>query len=71
MDEQLKAHLEFFEELGIEGVRLEPEWHARREPTEPAPSESIESTEPRGPRIALRAIYDDLGVDCSRCSRKG
>jgi len=27
--DQLKAHLEFFEELGIDGVRLEPEWRRR------------------------------------------
>jgi DNA polymerase len=78
MNEQLKAHLEFFEELGIEGVRLEPEWRTRREPqpiepieptepTEPVPSEPIEPIEPREPMIALRAIRDDLGADCSRC----
>src|SRR5262245_29505756 len=70
MNEQLKAHLEFFEELGIDGVRLEPEWRARREPiepvepTEPAPSEPIEPFEPK---TALRVIRDDLGSDCSRC----
>jgi hypothetical protein len=29
MNEELKAHLEFFEELGIDGVRLEPA-HAPR-----------------------------------------
>ena len=47
MNEQLKAHLEFFEELGIDGVRLEPEWRARREPTEPiAPIEPVEPPEP-------------------------
>jgi len=79
MNEQLKAHLEFFEELGIDGLRLEPEWHARREPTqpveptgpmectEPAPSEPIEPTEPHAPMTALLAIRDDLGADCSRC----
>src|SRR5688572_19935566 len=26
---QLKAHLEFFSELGIDGVRLDPAWHSR------------------------------------------
>ena len=45
MNDELKAHLEFFEELGIDGVRLEPEWRARREPIEPR-----ESTEPTAPR---------------------
>jgi uracil-DNA glycosylase family 4 len=79
MNEQLRAHLEFFEELGIDGVRLEPEWSTRREPTEPiAPTEPVEPaeptellpsepTEPREPRFALQVIRDDLGADCSRC----
>jgi DNA polymerase len=71
MSDQLKAHLEFFEELGIDGVRLEPAWHARREPE---PAEPIEPTEPaepmtvyNSPDAALAAIREDLGADCSRC----
>ena len=82
MNEELKAHLEFFEELGIDGVRLEPVWRTRREPVEPIepkepteptelrPSEPTEPTEPHEPiepRIALQEIRDDLGADCSRC----
>jgi uracil-DNA glycosylase len=59
MNEELKAHLEFFEELGIDGVRLESVWRTRREPSEP-----IEPTEPM---FALRVIRDELGADCSRC----
>jgi uracil-DNA glycosylase family 4 len=35
--EQFKAHLEFFEELGIDGVRLEREWHGRVEAEDAAP----------------------------------
>ena len=68
MNEELKAHLEFFEELGIDGVRLEPEWRMRREPSEPLePLEPNEPNEPIEPEIALRVIRDELGVDCSRC----
>jgi len=76
MNEQLKAHLEFFEELGIDGVRLEPEWRMRREPaeriepiepTERVPSEPIEPAEPFEPKIALRVIREELGAHCSRC----
>jgi uracil-DNA glycosylase len=67
MSEQLKAHLEFFEELGIEGVRLEPEWRARREREPNEPIEPSEPIEPNEPIIALRVIRDDLGADCSRC----
>jgi uracil-DNA glycosylase len=79
--EELKAHLEFFEELGIDGVRLEPEWRARRapitgEPVEPEPIEP-EPSAPRAPgapvnlypspAAALQAVKDDLGADCTRC----
>ena len=76
MNEELRAHLEFLEELGIDGVRLEPEWRSRREPVEPrepkeplesVPSEPIEPTAPSEPKIALRIIRDELGADCSRC----
>jgi len=63
MSEELKAHLEFFEELGIDGVRLEPEWRTRHEPAEPiepiepkAPTEPIEPSEPVEP-IGPLAVY--------------
>jgi DNA polymerase len=32
--DQIKAHLEFFGELGVDGVRLEPEWRTRPHATE-------------------------------------
>jgi len=71
MNEELKAHLEFFEELGVDGVRLEPEWRARREPAEPIepnePIEPIEPNEPNEPKDPLRIIREELGADCSRC----
>jgi DNA polymerase len=41
--DQLKAHLEFFGELGVDGVRFEPEWrtralaHSRTQVSEPEP----------------------------------
>jgi len=65
MNEHLKAHLEFFEELGIDGVRLEPAWHARGEPA--APIEPTEPTEPTEPKTVLQLIKDEIGPDCSRC----
>ena len=50
MSEQLKAHLEFFEELGIDGVRLEPAWRTRVEPVGPIePGEHVRSSEPAEP----------------------
>jgi len=80
--DRLKDHLEFFEELGIDGVRLEPEWRTRIDSVstpEPSPEESIADASPapadeRGivpvfasAADALRAIRDDLGPDCTRC----
>jgi len=82
MSDQLKAHLEYFEELGIDGVRLEPEWHARSgaEPATSGADPSTSGADLSGPREqpaivpvfssaadALHAIRDDLGADCSRC----
>jgi DNA polymerase len=77
MNEDLKAHLEFFEELGIDGVRLEPQWRTRREPDEPSerrptePLEPLEEPEPvklyASPAEALAVIRADLGADCTRC----
>ena len=83
MNEDFKAHLEFFEELGIDGVRLEPQWRTRHEPDEPdepgepserRPTEPLEPVEPpepvklyASPAEALAVIRDDLGADCTRC----
>jgi uracil-DNA glycosylase len=79
-NDQLKAHLDFFGELGVDGVRLEPEWRARR--TSPAPESGSLTTAgaddapPEPPAVvplfasadaALRAVRVDLGEDCSRC----
>ena len=75
--DQLKAHLEFFEELGIDGIRREPEWRGRvQEPTEPSeqqPSAPYEPSAPSEPLSlymsqsdALVAIRSKLG-DCTRC----
>jgi uracil-DNA glycosylase len=60
MDDALKAHLEFFEELGIDGVRLEPEWRSRGEPPEPLNLYGSAAE-------AIAAIREDLGADCARC----
>jgi DNA polymerase len=47
--DQLRDHLEFFGELGVDGFRREPEWRARLEPLEPEPQEP-EPQEPQEPR---------------------
>jgi uracil-DNA glycosylase len=44
--DQLRAHLEFFGELGVDGFRREPEWRARAvEPAEPEPTALTEPVE--------------------------
>jgi len=74
MNEDLKAHLEFFEELGIDGVRLEPQWHSRAEPLlstadltgppeQPEPVVQMFSSADE----ALRTLRVEIGPECSRC----
>jgi uracil-DNA glycosylase len=43
----LRAHLEFFEELGVTGIRREPEWRTRVDPHPPAtaPAPAARSTD--------------------------
>ena len=82
MHEQLKAHLEFFEELGVDGMRLEPEWRKRPHgvddagtPTEQPRAAGLVLPDPpqvhdvrifSSPAEALQAIREDIG-DCKRC----
>jgi uracil-DNA glycosylase len=63
MNDDVRAHLEFFEELGIDGVRLEPEWHARREPIEPIEPRKVHPS----PESALATLRNEIGPECSRC----
>jgi uracil-DNA glycosylase family 4 len=53
--DDLTAHLEFFGELGVDGVRLEPEWRVR------TPQRVVET---------LQVVREDLG-DCTRCKLHG
>ena len=58
-DEQLRAHLEFFEELGVAGFRRESTWRARavetirptapQEHIEPREQQPVKATEPSAP----------------------
>ena len=77
--DQFRTHLEFFSELGVDGFRREPEWHARAaeplEPPEPPePPEPLEPLEPLEPvRVfasqadALSSLKVEIGPDCQRC----
>jgi uracil-DNA glycosylase family 4 len=70
--DQLRAHLEFFGELGVDGIRREPAWRLRETPDRPMVAESAEAAAPQIVPVfssaadALVAIREDLG-DCTRC----
>jgi uracil-DNA glycosylase len=74
--DQLKAHLEFFGELGVDGVRLEPEWRTRGYAIEPElPEQELVNTEPGNAPVgvytsqadALQALRTEIGPACTRC----
>jgi uracil-DNA glycosylase len=71
--DELTAHLEYFGELGVNGIRREPEWRSRTEPAMKSPGESpvdapVERALSGPPHIVipLTAIREDIG-DCTRC----
>jgi len=75
--EQLKAHLEFFEELGVDGINRDTAWRTRTyEPTNPA--NLANPANPANPLLgvfrseedALKAIREDIG-ECTRCKLHG
>ena len=69
MLDHLKAHLEFYEELGVDGMRFDPEWRRRPEPVGRVLSDPPQLHDVRlfsSPAEALKAIREDLG-DCTRC----
>jgi DNA polymerase len=77
--EQLAAHLEFFGQLGVQGVRRDLAWRARGGPSAPAapapgssPADSAAEPIPvfRSSREVLAAIREDIG-DCVRCKLHG
>jgi DNA polymerase len=79
----IRHHLEFFAELGVDGMRLEPEWRSRSvrlqsDPPSPAEADQGPAEADQGPAEAghyvrltqvdaLGALRVDIGPDCSRC----
>jgi len=57
MSEDLKDHVEFFGELGVNGIRLDPVWHSRV-------VSSLNDLRPH--LLPLAVIREDLGP-CTRC----
>ena len=82
-EDQLRAHLDFFEELGVDGVSRDRAWRTRVEPQRaPAPEPDLRTLAPSdAPTLApphpsapappvsdtLALIQSDIGPDCSRC----
>ncbi|MGH9237508.1 MAG: uracil-DNA glycosylase [Vicinamibacterales bacterium] len=74
----IRDHLEYFAQLGVDGVRLDPEWRMRldrgvRLQADSARSEADSNPAEAGLHIpvteadALGALRIDIGPDCSRC----
>ena len=76
----LHDHLEFFKELGVDGMRPDPEWRKRAaansgvdalphpvSDSAPVVSDSRVVQLMSSPSAALAAIKADVGPDCSRC----
>ncbi len=57
----LEAHLEFFGELGVSGVRMDTIWHTRQ-----GMSDVSSFNDPRPHLLPLAVIREDLGP-CTRC----
>ncbi len=76
----LAAHLEYFKELGVDGVSRDPEWRRRADASATQPGvvsdEAREETTPSVVSVfasqadALAAIRADIG-DCTRCKLHG
>ena len=67
MSEDLKAHCEFFGELGVNGIRLDPAWHSRGDRSGIGAGEEVSSLNDSRPHLLpLAVIREDLG-DCTRC----
>jgi DNA polymerase len=73
--DQLEAHLEFFGELGVKGVRRDAEWRSRSSDRTPViETIALVPSQPAvlfsSPGEALVAIRQDLG-ECTRCKLHG
>jgi uracil-DNA glycosylase family 4 len=74
MSDELKAHFEYFDELGVNGIRMDPVWRARVADRDDAergaaiePGEEVSSlNDPRPHLLPLAVIREDLGP-CTRC----
>ena len=73
--DDLRAHLDFFGELGVDGIRIEPSWRSRQrkippEPIAPAAASEQGSILYSSATDELIGIREELG-DCTRCKLHG
>ena len=71
--DDLSAHLDFFAELGVDGIRPEPSWRSRprdRSSEPAAPATGSEQRAYASAADALVGVREDLG-DCTRCKLHG
>ena len=77
MKDELAAHLEFFAELGVDGVRREPAWRQRAVPDAPRIGAEAAPADPEPIPLAtvaagsapelLAALRVEIGPQCTRC----
>jgi uracil-DNA glycosylase len=76
--DQLRDHLDFFKEMGVDGIRRELEWRTRQdEARATAPLAGNDSEPPADEHLivpvfasaadALASLKVEIGPDCSRC----
>jgi DNA polymerase len=65
-DDEVAAHLEFFEELGVEGIRRESVWSARTGQSRATDIPVTRATDIPVTAESLPLIRENLG-DCTRC----
>jgi DNA polymerase len=83
LDQQLREHLKFYAEMGVDGFRLDAAWRERDDhvPGSPpaaaaqAPSAAneaiVEAPAPQAARESLDDIQREIGPDCRRCKLHG
>ena len=77
MSRELADHLQYFAEIGVEGVSRDPKWRSRdAAPREPGAPPSFDSHDHAASGVAVLAqdnddsldrIKEDIGRDCRRC----
>ena len=68
MSDQLREHLEFFGELGVDGIRRDAAWSRRGEADVAAAEQILQIA--RSAEELLRDVRSDIG-DCVRCKLHG